>query len=199
MAEKKPIKKKHVVCGDFGGKRRDGEPCGVLVRDGRCRHHTEDANARKQRLKTAVLRLFQKGTYSLAAVCAEKGIDPSTLWRWRQDDPRFDKAFEDAERKSDSIRSKLVEDSLFKSLLPTTGKCEKCGHPYSKPTEASTGKFAFFLTNRARKRWKHRYALEHTGPDDGPIQIVDIDPSQLTEEEIVYLKELAQRVKKVEQ
>ena len=184
MAKKKSTKKKkRPVCGDFGGVRKDGKPCGVQVGNKKCRHHTDDANERREQVKKRLARLYSQGTYSLTAVCKDAGIAPVTLWRWRQEDPNFEKAFDDAQLPADWIRGLMVEDNLFRRLVEG---------------DASPVEVIFYLTNRLRGRWKHRKALELTGPEDGPVQFEEIDPSKLTDDEIHYLKDLAQKVAKRE-
>lgn len=94
------------------------------------------------------------GANTLVVVATACGIDPSTLWHYRQDDQAFDEAFAAAMDEADAFRVKMVEDSLFKRIC--TDKIN--------PAES-----IFFLKNRDPDRWKDKQTREFTGRDGSPL------------------------------
>jgi transcriptional regulator with XRE-family HTH domain len=68
------------------------------------------------------------------------GVNFTTLWKWRKDNPDIDKAFLDGYEASIVI----VENALFKNATKGTAKM-----PYGNVTAQ-----IFFLCNRAPDRWK---------------------------------------------
>lgn len=142
-------------CHQFGGKTAAGKPCNRPVTDDRpCPSHRPEADATMQAKKKKILELLEVATESLVSAAAAVKVDPATVWRWRQSDRDFDKAYLEAQEASDRGRVKIVEDTLFKRLA--TGK--------ASPTE-----MVFYLMNRAPDRWKDKRNLVHTGPDDNPL------------------------------
>lgn len=144
------------TCGDVGGMSLTGQPCAYKPGwgtdhpgEGPCKRHDASAAAKQQGLKTRYLELLSPGDKSQRAVCREMGVGAPQVWRWRQADPVFDKAAEEAQGESDAHRVKMVEDSLFARIVD--GK-------------ASPAETIFFLVNRGKGRWRHIQTIQHTGP-----------------------------------
>lgn len=67
-----------------------------------------------QRLKKAFLALYATGQPTMEAAALEgAGVDTSTIFRWRQADPLFDRAVLEAQEQVRQIRLAELEDSAF--------------------------------------------------------------------------------------
>lgn len=88
------------TCGDNGGKKQDGSPCGAFVSNGGlCRHHADGAKqtSRPTPAKQAQVQVAQEaylaalvekeGMQGQAAMAA--GVTRQTPWLWRKQDPDF--------------------------------------------------------------------------------------------------------------
>jgi len=99
-----------------------------------------DSVRKANTIKAILSSLAQGATFDAACEGAE--IDRATFWRWRKDDEKL-------EAEVQSIlesRISIVEDALYQKA--------KGGHPTS---------MIFFLKNRAPKRWRDVWGLEHSG------------------------------------
>ncbi len=96
--------------------------------------------ARRQAAKTPFLTALRSRTVSMAQATARAGINPSTVWRWRQQDPVFDAAVVDARGLRDDIQSAMAEDALFaRCLRPQASPAETIffpRQPQSRPLAA---------------------------------------------------------------
>ena len=171
--------KTNPLCGDFGGRLRDGRRCQRRAawgrrdaKDGPCKDHGEDVDARVQSLKKAYLAELLKGTVSMRIAAQAADCDQATIWRWRQADPTFDAAVHDAQKGADHVRGQIVEDSLFSRLTKGT---------------ASAVEMIFYLINRVPHRWKHVQRVEHTGAEGKPIAH-RLDLNKLSDAEIQRVK-----------
>lgn len=99
-----------------------------------------DSERKANTIKAVLDSLAEGATFE--AACKGASIDQATFWRWRKDDEKL-------EAEVQSIlesRISVVEDALYQKA--------KEGHPVS---------MIFFLKNRAPKRWRDVWALEHSG------------------------------------
>lgn len=122
---------------------------------GPCRNHDKAADEKLIAQKKEILEYIGRGTFSLQAAARETGIGPATLYRWRDQDEEFDKAVIEAVRTEDSVRVRMVEDSLFAKLIKG---------------DATAAEMIFYLCNRAPERWRHVQRHEHTGAEGKPIE-----------------------------
>lgn len=174
-------------CGDFGGVAGDGQPCGRRVVDGRCSRHQDDTLDSVADAKETFLELFGSGSVSLVTAAAAIGVGRTTIWRWRQADPAFDKAVSDLQASIDAKRLQLVEDANFERII--AGK-------------ASAAEVIFYLVNRGGGRWRDVRHVRFEGPNGGPVRTenYEFDPSDFTNDELEriasgesWLKVLAER------
>lgn len=168
------------TCGHYGGVTASGKPCRRKVIDGRCSLHSEVASATLQRLKKRALERLESGTASLADASSEIGVDPATVWRWRQSDAEFDQGVREAISLSDRVRTTIIEDGLFEKLAAGRG---------------GAAEYYLWLTNRDPERWKHQNRLEVSGPEGGAIEIAGLNLANLTVEDIAVLKGLAKKTR----
>ena len=167
VRKRSPQKK---TCGDFGGKRPNGNPCtrpagwGTEKNAGRCKDHSDAAHAKMQSRKKQFLELLESGAFATNTAAKKVGVNHSTIWRWRQSDPGFDEEYKAALAMRDDIRGEIIEDSFFKRCVEGRG------------SEQGT---MFWLKNRLPERWKDR--KEITGADGDPIQhqVMFVDPGQI--------------------
>ena len=147
-------------CGDFGGKGRNGKPCGRKVVDGKCPSHDDEAAADVARKKVVFLEVYSTGICSLKGAAEKAGASAVTVWRWREEDKPFDEALSALQANIDDIRNQLVEDSLV-------ARCLKDSCPPAL--------VIFYLVNRSRGRWRHVQRHEHTGPEGAPIETKNVN------------------------
>lgn len=166
-AKSKPARDREVKmhwCGDAGGKGSNGKPCGRKVpkAGARCTAHADKAAAMRQRDKSAVLAALEDGKHLLEAA-REIKRDPATIWKWRQTDPEFDAAVREHCEENEEARVSAVEETLYRDIIE--GKA------------TSTDRI-FYLTNRAKTRWKNKHSMEQLGADGQPIDHVPIGQIQ---------------------
>ena len=158
-----------LTCGDAGGVEQDGTRCektagyGTLhVGTGRCMHHDEEANERKQAVKAAYLAEYAKQPITARKAAKNVGVDPVTIWRMRNDDPEFDAAVIALRPFVFHSRLEAVEDAHF----------VRCASDRVAASEVK-----FFLTNHSRHRtdggikYVDTYRTEQTGAGGAPIQV----------------------------
>lgn len=171
------------TCGDYGGVRSDGDPCTRKagwgrddVEEGTCKDHTDEKAAKLHADKEEFLELIvgDKGSLlSLRAAAQRIGWDQSTVWRWRQEDPEFDRAVEKAKETRDVVRLETLADSSFARAVRG---------------DAAASLEMFWLTNLARRVAKrregepeflHRQQMEVTGKGGDAIEVADISPDRV--------------------
>ena len=89
----------------------------------------------KKSRKLKLIRKYIKDGSGLWNACKSSGVDPSTLWGWRQRSKRVENYINTLL----DGRVQLVEDALYKTAL-----------------EGNTTAQIFFLTNRNKLRWQHK-------------------------------------------
>lgn len=121
---------------------------------------------------------------TIEKACKVLGVNRSTEWRARQDDPKYKYRFNEARMR----RDEMVEDALFKNALDGDVAAQR-----------------FFLINRAKKRWRSTWdqivpedaegvilpmfdidikeivIKKADAPPDPPREIIDLDPSLFKE------------------
>jgi hypothetical protein len=144
---------KHPTCGDHGGKTNGGHaPCrqkagyGTDSTTGRCKYHTPEGDAILQQKKTRVLEVLAERFGTMLKAGHDIGVDPATIWRWRQSDPTFDADVNRVVEETEPRQIQDVEDTFKARLM--SGK-------------ASGVEYFFYLVNRAPERWRHIQRVDH--------------------------------------
>lgn len=180
------------TCGDFGGRKQDGAPCGNVVKDGRCRYHTEEAIDAEAEAKAKALSAYEDSMIQMRAAEAA-GVSYVTLWRWRQADPEFDAAMAKLTRQAADARYAALEETAFERSI--TGK-------------SSAAETIFLLVNESRRRrdgrWRHIRQVQHSGRigvfaaiqqlPPGEVDRILALPPEDQEAELVRLLENPQRL-----
>ena len=182
------------TCGMNGGRTRRGSYCqrpagwGTDHKgEGRCKRHDQVANAKLQAQKAKFLlvytpgavevrtregELMPPGSITVRRAAAEVGVDQSTIWRWRQDDPEFDQAFLAVKRLVNKTRLDNWEDSAYVRVLSGN----------AAPTLE-----IFYATNLARQvesdAWLHASHVTLAGDKDNPLTPVFVVPEPLSVED----------------
>jgi hypothetical protein len=101
-------------------------------------------------------------------------VSRNTLNEWRRDDPDFDKACLAARDEGfDAVEDKLID----------------------RTRKGDTTAMIFLLKGRRRPIYGERQALEHSGPNGGPIPVQQtVNLSALTDEELAQYERLAEKV-----
>lgn len=154
-----PRPKKVHRCGDAGGVSRNGKACGIKTSPGdKCPAHRDTAEATRQLQKSRVIEIMGAGKRLIEAA-REIGRDPATLYKWRMNDPEFDAEVAALVEENEEARVKAVEETLYDRIMSG---------------EASDTLAIFFLTNRARDRWKNRHSKEVLGADGKPVDQIPV-------------------------
>lgn len=169
-------------CGDFGGEKADGEPCGRKagwgtdhLGEGPCQDHGDAKDKKMERLKEAFLAMYlEAGGQKPIRTCAKSlGVSNTTIWRWRRDDPEFDRKVMEAVDTLDELRLEMVEESAFARIVRG---------------EASASLTKFYMENTAR-RVARRRGESPRWSDSRHLQ-VDVD-ADVRVEEIPYERRVA--------
>lgn len=105
------------MCGDYGGTNYRGEPCQRPAHGGRCGYHAEEAEEVKQEVKEVFLVAASDAFRTLTEAASIAGRDYSTIFRWRQEDPEFDKAVKKILADLDRARTQAAKDHLFRRIM----------------------------------------------------------------------------------
>lgn len=169
-------------CGDYGGEKASGEPCGRKAGwgtdhpgEGPCRDHGDEKARKVERIKEAFLDLYlgSGGQKPLRTCAKAMGVSNTTVWEWRQEDPEFDRKVSEAVEALDELRLQMVEESTFARIVQG---------------EASASLVKFYLENTARRVAKRRGESPRWS-DSRHLQ-VDMD-AQVRVEEIPYERRIA--------
>lgn len=103
-------------------------------------------------------------------------VSPRTLFNWRCLYP----AFAEGWTLGGNIANGKVEDALFQRATGYETRKEKVAFDkdgkvlratYQEHVPADISAIKYWLGNRASDRWQDRQAIEHSGPDGGPIDL----------------------------
>jgi hypothetical protein len=113
----------------------------------------------------------------------------STLYAWKARHPEFREAM----RAGKELADDRVEASLYHRAVGYSHPAVKIFMPasadapvyaaYTEHVPPDVGAATLWLTNRKGDQWRSKQALEHTGPNGGPLQSVTIttdDPVEAT-------------------
>lgn len=141
-------------CGQAGGLTSTGRPCARKVAEGiqRCAAHRDRAAAIRQRDKKRVLAALGEGKH-LHEAAREIKRDPATIWKWRQADAAFDAQVRQFCEDNEDARVAAVEETLYCRIVEGN---------------ASATEIIFYLTNRARTRWRNKHSREQHGRTGHP-------------------------------
>ena len=132
-----------------------------------------------------IVGLVKSDTFTIAEICRQVGITPSTYYQWIDDYPDFADAIEQA--KAERMQAMVIEakKSLMKKIqgydvtetkvvtIPGKQKDEK-GNPKpiikeqtttKKHIQPDTAAIIFTLTNGDPEHWRNRQSTEVTGKD----------------------------------
>ena len=90
---------------------------------------------------------------SIAAACRRAGISRVAAYAWRNDEEEFRAAWDEAVEEG----TDLLEDAAIE-----------------RARDASDTLMIFLLKARRPDKFKDRAKVEHSGPNDGPIEINDV-------------------------
>lgn len=169
--------KKRLTCGEFGGQRPDGEPCGLHAGwgtdhrgTGRCKSHSIDTLQKHNDLKKELLESIQTNpmlTLEAAALGVGRGL--SWLSDMRRKDSEFDQELMAAHAVNDNTRTQMVEETFVERLI--SGK-------------AGSSEYFFYLANRAPSRYRSISHVVHQGDKERPIHIVAEETRKAVQEEL---------------
>jgi len=166
---------KKKTCGDFGGQKTDGSPCGRAAgwgtdrEHGRCKHHPEPSpfeHIQHPKKRAYLAALSETGNKSRATEIA--GIDRSTPYtkQWLEDSE-----FQEGVHRAEHMAADLLEEEARRRAVD--GVSEPVG--WYRGTAGGTVRrysdtLLIFLLKGARPD-KYRERMEHTGPDGGPLGV----------------------------
>ena len=156
------------TCGDYGGTKSNGEPCGrksgwgTDSSKGKCKLHKEEewncelplaetefkGSQEIQDIKKRFLEVYSGKVITMEKAARKAGRDASQIWRWRQKDPEFDTMVQSAKRLQSEKRVDKVEDSLFKRIIEG---------------DAAASETIFWLKNQDPSGWSDVQEHHHKG------------------------------------
>lgn len=106
-------------------------------------------------------------------------VNTSTIWRWKLQHQDFCNAIKIAKETADD----RVEMSLYRRALGYTFESEKLFHNSGEVVRAKTQEHVppdpasmfFWLKNRRKDKWRDVRREEVSGPDGGPVEVVQQD------------------------
>lgn len=124
-------------------------------------------------------------------IAEQFGINPLTLYRWKDDHPEFCKAIDDGKTPFDAEvaysmgrRALGFEHPAVKIFAPTTPGAEPIYAPYMEYYPPDVGAQKSWLFNRQPDRWRERKQVEHIGSLEHRISLMS------PEDRLARLKEL---------
>lgn len=105
------------TCGDFGGVKDDGEPCGKPVNDGRCRFHEDQSQSGHSRARAKykperVARLIMREDGNMTRVAEMLGCSRTTLYRYLNEYEEVAQARDDAREGFVDLAEKKLRDAV---------------------------------------------------------------------------------------
>lgn len=93
--------------------------------------------------------------YSLGALAGSLSVTRKTIYNWKDAHPEFAEA---------------VEIGQAKGLL----SWERDYRSFAKSGDGNATAYVFALKNRGADEWRDMKALEHSGPEGGPVQVNEV-------------------------
>lgn len=107
-------------------------------------------------------------------------VDVRTIYRWKNTHPEFCQALNIGKDEADERvvralyhRAVGYEQEAVKIFMPA-GAENPVYAPYIEKIAPDTTAAIFWLKNRRPAEWRDRAALELSGPDGGPVQVLDV-------------------------
>lgn len=95
--------------------------------------------------------------HSVTAFAGQIGVARSTVFKWAEEIPEFSDALKVGQAKAVAFWEKILVE-------------------VAKSGKGNATAVIFGLKNRAGDDWADKVVNEHSGPDGGPIQSVDVTP-----------------------
>lgn len=107
---------------------------------------------------------------TIAAGAKAAGVHRATAYKWRDEDPEFAAAWDEAiEQGTDALEDEAKRRAVEGVKEPVFHKGEICGHVQ----RYSDTLLIFMLKARRPEKYRETVRNEHTGADGGPIQTVN--------------------------
>lgn len=124
---------------------------------------------REQRKQKFLRALAECGVITDAAKVA--GVERKTVYRWREQDPDFAKAWDEAEQEA---ADKLEREAIRRAVEGVEEPVFHQGKIVGYVRKYSDTLLIFLLKGYKPERYKERQAHELSGPGGGPIPIDDV-------------------------
>lgn len=113
------------------------------------------------------------------------GVDPRTIYRWKNENEEFCKALRVGKEEADarvvrSLYQRAVgyEHEDVKIFMPA-GADAPVYAPFTAKVQPDTTAQIFWLKNRDPENWRDKVTNELTGPNGGPIQVKEMSDDDL--------------------
>jgi len=155
------------ICGDFGGENASGAPCTIPAgygtatmseQTGRCWLHCDEKQDEIKEKKKKFIASFMNQPQTARGAAEAAGVSYMTVCRWRKQDAEFDREVAHILELAVQARAQFIEDSATLRAMDPTNNADTLR--------------IFMLKNLMPHRYKDMYASEHSGPNGGPIPIV---------------------------
>lgn len=114
------------------------------------------------------------------------GVSERTIQTWRAEKPEFAEALKVGKAPADDrVRRGLYQRAVGYSYESTkifmpAGASEPVYAPFVEHVPPDPTAAIFWLKNRLPDEWRDRKAVEHSGPDGGPINFANLPDEELT-------------------
>lgn len=163
------------TCGDFGGRKTDGMPCGAPASDGPCWRHNGSGKSTGGR-PSSYRPEYAEQAFKLCLLGATDAeladffdVAESTINKWKLDHTEFSEALKGGKQQADA----RVADSLYRRALGYEHEAVKIvadaktgsEHvvPYIERYPPDTTAAIFWLKNRRPDVWRDKQNVEHEG------------------------------------
>jgi hypothetical protein len=131
-------------------------------------HRGTELRAREQRRRKLFLEALATGA-SITAAARAAGVDRRTPYKWRDGVPAFDEEWvSHLEAGTDA----LEDEGRRRAMEGTKRPIYHGGKRVGFVTEHSDQLMMFLLRARRPEKYRERQAIEHSGPDGGPIRFM---------------------------